>query len=286
MSETTDLSTITVRPRRRRPVASQEGPWIEFLRWTDSKGDGSWLFRGHEDRSYNLRPTSGRMGPERASREKQIFRQFKRQARIHIPGASNLSEWEWLTLAQHYGVPTRLLDWTYNPLVAAFFAVMRNAGRDAEIVAVRTTAVEFIDELEHKDPFDLTGVMFLEAPAVAARVSAQSGLFTVHPQPTVPWAPPSGQIEAFAIPRSVTTDFRQRLMSIGVHAASVWGDLQGLGDHLKWHFESERPFASDGQATFIKLGQLTAIAAIPATDAAGLEPAPAPVGTKQEENTE
>ena len=259
---------------RRHPRSAKAAPWLDFLTWTEAKGDGSWLFRGHEDVTFTLRPTSGRKGDERARREKQIFRQFKRQARIHLQNSSGLSDWEWLTLAQHYGVPTRLLDWTYNPLVACFFAIMRESPRDAEVIAVRATAAEFVDDEREdgKDPFALSEVMFLEAPAIAARVSAQSGLFTVHPEPTKPWEPPTEGLDRFLIPRTAASEFRERLMGIGVHASSIWGDLQGLGEHLRWHFDSGRPFASDGQATFIKL---PAVSAVGSGDTAALMAQPA-----------
>src|SRR3989304_9143534 len=97
-----------------------------------------WLFRGVTDSSYELKSKIGRETTRRSKAvpktEKQmrvpyreedeiaVFSMFKQQARPHIATAP-LSDVEWLSIAQHYGLPTRLLDWTDNLLVAAWFAV-------------------------------------------------------------------------------------------------------------------------------------------------------------------
>ena len=94
--------------------------WRAFQRWIDDHSSSSWAFRGMGDVAFALMPTVGRIRNYSASRERSILDAFRR----HIPqfDSATSGAWDELALAQHHGVPTRLLDWTTNPLVAARFA--------------------------------------------------------------------------------------------------------------------------------------------------------------------
>ena len=86
---------------------------------------GHWVFRGHSDINYTLVP-SGRPGPSISrSHAKNTSAVFLTSFGGSPRGWQQVptDDWEWLSLAQHHGLPTRLLDWTYNPLVALYFAV-------------------------------------------------------------------------------------------------------------------------------------------------------------------
>ena len=84
------------------------------------------FFRGHSSSEYKLIPSIGRLfqeGKEDIMKqyEQAIFNDFKRKYSM-FTDVRPKNDKEFLFLAQHYGLPTRLLDWTYNPLVALYFS--------------------------------------------------------------------------------------------------------------------------------------------------------------------
>jgi hypothetical protein len=114
--------------------------FIEVMTATTYKG---WAFRGHSDAQWPLLSTLSRyfetykIHPDAwPQQESRILRIFKRKAHLflnHIPAADD--DFQWLALMQHHGAPTRLLDFTWSPYVAAFFALER-ATSEAAIWAI------------------------------------------------------------------------------------------------------------------------------------------------------
>jgi hypothetical protein len=97
--------------------------------------DKRWIFRGHSDTNWKLLPKAGRP-PFCFIEDKPVFESWKRRAIEHVRLLPN-SDWDWLAIAQHHGLVTRLLDWTTNPLNAAYFAVRESRDVDAVIYAAR-----------------------------------------------------------------------------------------------------------------------------------------------------
>lgn len=114
---------MTKRPNNPRSATAH---WSKFEKFMADCAAPEWVFRGQGDEAWKLRPKIGRsdvLGIEwDPSVEVGLFEEFCRRARQFDPGVG-FGAWDWLALAQHYGLPTRLLDWTQNPPVAAYFAV-------------------------------------------------------------------------------------------------------------------------------------------------------------------
>lgn len=85
-----------------------------------SKGNPLIWFRGHANKTWPLVPSVART-PKTLEAEATLIKRFKQNA-LPFTEHRPTDEWEWMFLLQHYGVPTRLLDWTEAPLVALFFA--------------------------------------------------------------------------------------------------------------------------------------------------------------------
>ena len=202
------------------PTADAEQLWRGFERFLAKVSTPEWVFRGHSDSTWKLRPKVGREDVL-ATRwdeagELGLFAEFKRRAREFESGVE-FNDWDWLALAQHYGLPTRLLDWTQNPLVAAFFAVSSQPSQAiAEVIAVRVQERHYLNldgekgainwfaspresaaEFKKPTPFDAgswparvvphRGVSFVRPLIRAPRMISQRGVFSVHQRPTAEW---------------------------------------------------------------------------------------------------
>ena len=225
--------------------------WRKFQSWIDDHSDSAWAFRGLGDAAFALTPTVGRIPNYLLARERAILAAFRR--RIPQFGSAAAGAWDELALAQHHGVPTRLLDWTTNPLVAARFAVASPPGEreietadgiiaatparnlvDCKVVAYRVRPARMIDPEDIADPFAVTEVAFVLPRAVSSRIASQSGIFTIHPQPSIAWDAPMTDKHVFTIPGAIRDFFLNRLFYLGVDPLYLMGGLDGLGSRLAW----------------------------------------------------
>jgi hypothetical protein len=205
---------------------------------------GHWVFRGHADKTYRLLPSVGRYSDERLCRkkyERSLFDIFRREAQGYL-AALPTNEWDWLSLAQHHGLPTRLLDWTYNPLVALYFAVRDNPTVDGEIYALKAVGMAS-EQVLAGSPFTITQPVKFFPNIVSPRIRAQEGLFVACAELESPLSdvlPEEWRIESLRVPAGGKEALRYELFRLGVHHSSVVPDLDGLAARVRYQHEEQR----------------------------------------------
>lgn len=211
-----------------------------------------WLFRGATDARHKLIPKIGRETaraskqnsdtkerervPYRMNDERAVFSMFKQQARAHLltPPQSDL---EWLAIAQHFGLPTRLLDWTDSLLVAAWFAV-ENGGADKIDSAIFVTKEVRSIEMEHDgEVLNFADPYSYRPPHINPRITAQGSVFVICPRPTEELALPF--LRKITIEHSAQFTVKKRLNACGINRRHLFPDLGGLSDHLAWMYKND-----------------------------------------------
>lgn len=166
-----------------------------------SHWDEHFVYRGEDSTTYTLQPKFGRRlaAPYKTTsgsvfpmliHEQAMLAQFKRRAAPFLERHPT-DDWDWLAVAQHHGLATRLLDWTENILVAAYFACRRSQRKDTVIYALDTRKIS--SALLSESPFLLKKDVIFHPRHSTSRIAAQSGLFTVHADPAQPFAGPIAQ---------------------------------------------------------------------------------------------
>jgi hypothetical protein len=198
------------------------------------------LFRGQRE-DWPLLPKLARLTHvgDILSAEREMFAAFRREAVADADPVPD-NDWDWLALAQHHGLPTRLIDWTMNPLAAAWFAVGDPAARPdrpAVLWVYRPDDLIILaDEEMSGSPFALEQACVFEPRHVTRRIRAQQGVFSLHTleageRGLVPFEASEDSLdslEKIVIPAEAFHDLRWSLSLCGVNAASLFPDLDGL----------------------------------------------------------
>ena len=239
--------------------------------WGGKDGPASLWFRGVSKAKYDLKPRLYRLDE---FDEDEILIDFKRFGRQLIAAeAIPQDDWDWYFLMQHFGGPTRLLDWTDGALIALHFAVrsgskkklLKGTKQRTEDAAVwvldpgwlnkRVFGEDYIllkDSSEAKYYLSLrrarrkarpSSPVAIDPPHVARRVAVQRGHFTIHGSQrngleAVCGASARSRLQKILIADSKIDDIREQLVRCGISDTTVFPDLEALGREVMFEWTS------------------------------------------------
>jgi hypothetical protein len=250
------------------------GSWNDFLDIVRSTPYSNWAFRGERHANWSLSTSLSRHFKDfgihpRAwpEQERRILRIFKRKAHQYLAQPPALDDdFQWLALMQHHGAPTRLLDFTWSPYVAAFFSLER-ATDDAAVWAlnpselgsreVRKPGAPARITLPEMDlripgnfaryflPGDHAFIWVGEPDTMNRRLIAQSGTFAVPGVLDAPlenvllrYPEPGNMIAKIVLPAGkVREDGLRELYRMNLTYATLFPDLDGLARSLGYELE-------------------------------------------------
>jgi len=232
----------------------------------------SGIYRGVGHVEHRLLTSLDRLGGEdpphtKRELESHILRNFIRYSRPFVDRREH-SDWEMLVTAQHHGLPTRLLDWTYSPLVAAHFATVDAPGGDRVVwrldwqrmhhafglraLAFQTADIEQLSgdaaspltpwSLFERDPSAAPFACMLEPPSIDARIVAQSAVFTLcsdNSRAFDAFLAQHGLLDAltrFLIPADAVPRLRDQLDLVTIDERRLFPDLDGVAARMRRYY--------------------------------------------------
>lgn len=255
--------------------------WLDIV---DALYKGSWnkdlqrfrspfAFRGQSREGLTLASSLLRLSEPRSDikrLELALLRNFRKYGHGEATGADSI--WDWLALGQHRGLPTRLLDWTYSPLVALHFAtenteefnedgivwcvnfveankrlparlkrILQQEGSDTFTVEMLSAFASLRDfDALSRDPF----VVFLEPPAVDQRILNQLALFSLMSSPSAAldeWLRRHPDLwRRVVVPASLKWEIRDHLDQANVNERVLFPGLDGLSRWLTRYYTPMR----------------------------------------------
>jgi hypothetical protein len=204
------------------------------------------LYRG-QNLDKSLLPKIARYDlPDVEKTEREMLDDFQRRS-VHLINTEPGNSWDWLALAQHHGMATRLLDWTENPLIALWFSMAHKSEpkhSDYSVVwGFNVPDEDIVASTDRMDPFQEGSTKVFKPNHITKRISAQFGWFTIHKynqdkkfvafEKNKEYAERLFKIQ---VRSECFSECKKRLHNFGINSSSMYPDIDGLAKHVEWMF--------------------------------------------------
>ena len=163
--------------------------FLTFLKSHPADDDEIRLFRGHRDPSWKIESLLSREVDKTKQEqdyyriEKELFHRYK--SKLELINKNKCSDWEVISLAQHYGLPTKIIDWTENPLIGLWFAFSSKAHdkNDRVLLSIRIRQWDIVD-FDKEHVFEGRFPRFFKPQNFFSdsRIRNQEAWFSTHPR--------------------------------------------------------------------------------------------------------
>lgn len=233
----------------------------------------TFAYRGLGVAGWPLTNGLSRIGKPYPSMEQNLIKQFKKYAHKHV--VERDTDWHWLSVAQHHGLPTRLIDWTYSPYIALHYATsdLNHYTEDGVVWKINYSSVHDLLQNTHRQALDALGsrifsvdalaqtlkglddldklkapgfdvAIFFEPPAIDDRIINQFAYFSILSDPYLSmdgWLA-QGRVSAnvdchqIVIPAGLKWEIRDKLDQSNITERVLMPGLDGLCSWLRRHY--------------------------------------------------
>ncbi|MBI5874851.1 MAG: FRG domain-containing protein [Deltaproteobacteria bacterium] len=218
---------------------------VEKLNETDPSK--TIIYRG-QTQDFPLLPSISRNNPTIDTTDVEVtaVEELKRRSRLKM-NKDLIDDWDWLVFSQHFGLRTRLLDWSSNPLVGLWFSCFdeEDWDKDGFLYALVVDDNVRLDRDKDKSPFERNRTRVYRPHLNNERIVAQSGWFTAHGFST------SAKrfvrldkntllkkyLTKFVIPKDLKLMFMEKLNLLGINYEKLFPDIEGICNQINFEFK-------------------------------------------------